>query len=88
MSTLCILLEGQVIATATELRGRLTMTYEETWRESDQGYPVSLSMPLARRRHDDEVFRPFIEGLLPDNAQILDKWARRYSVSARNPLPC
>ena len=87
MSRLCILLEGRIVATATQdSQGGLSMTYEEVWRESEDAYPISLSMPLARREHGDEVVRPFLEGLLPDNAQILEKWARRFSVSARNPF--
>ena len=87
MFRLCILLEGRIVATATQhSQVRLSMTYEEDWRESEDAYPISLSMPLARREHGDEVLRPFLEGLLPDNAQILEKWARRFSVSARNPF--
>lgn len=87
MSHLCILLGGRVVATATQdANGGLSLTYEDDWRESDDGYPISLSMPLARRAHGDQVLRPFLEGLLPDNAQILEKWARRFSVSARNPF--
>lgn len=87
MSYLCVLLEGRVVAMATQdPRGGLTLTYEDDWRESEEGYPISLSMPLARRQHGDELLRPFLEGLLPDNAQILERWARRFSVSARNPF--
>ena len=87
MSHLCILLEGRVVAMATQdTKGSLSLTYEDDWRESKHGYPISLSMPLARRAHGDDFLRPFLEGLLPDNAQILEKWARRFSVSARNPF--
>jgi serine/threonine-protein kinase HipA len=43
-------------------------------------------MPLAQRRHEDPVVRSFIWGLLPDNDQVLDRWARTYQVSARNPF--
>jgi len=87
MPRLSILLEGRVVATAMQdPQGRLSLTYEDRWRDSEDAYPISLSMPLARREHDDEVLRPFLEGLLPDNAQILEKWARRFSVSARNPF--
>ena len=87
MSRLCILLEGRVVAAVTQdPQGRLSLTYEDGWRDSEDAYPISLSMPLARREYGDEVLRPFLEGLLPDNAQILESWARRFSVSARNPF--
>jgi serine/threonine-protein kinase HipA len=43
-------------------------------------------MPLTRRRHADAVVRPFLEGLLPDNEAVLDRWARQFHVSAANPF--
>jgi serine/threonine-protein kinase HipA len=43
-------------------------------------------MPLAQHEHRDVVVRPFLEGLLPDNASILERWARQFQVSARNPF--
>lgn len=43
-------------------------------------------MPLASSRHDHRVIEAFVWGLLPDNAVILDRWARRFQVSLRNPF--
>ena len=86
MSRLSVLLQGQVVASVEQEGSRLSLTYEDHWRESDDAFPVSLSMPLALPRHDDRVIRPFLEGLLPDNAHVLEAWARRFSVSARNPF--
>jgi len=66
--------------------GELVFTYERSWQARDGAFPLSLSMPLARREHRDAVVRPFLEGLLPDNASTLERWARRFQVSARNPF--
>lgn len=66
--------------------GEVVFTYERSWQARDDAFPLSLSMPLARREHRDAVVRPFLEGLLPDNASTLERWARRFQVSARNPF--
>ena len=66
--------------------GRLWLEYEERWRIAKGATPLSLSMPLARRAHQDAVVRPFLWGLLPDNERVLERWARDYQVSAGNPF--
>ncbi len=66
--------------------GRFSITYDEAWRASRSRTPASLSMPVAGREHGDSVVRPFLEGLLPDNERVLQRWARDYQVSARNPF--
>jgi serine/threonine-protein kinase HipA len=43
-------------------------------------------MPLAARHHAAKVVEPFLWGLLPDNDAILERWARRFQVSARSAL--
>jgi len=63
---------------------RLGFTYEPTWLESPLRFPLSLSMPLARKEHPHSVVEPFLWGLLPDNAQILEEWSKRFHVSPRN----
>jgi serine/threonine-protein kinase HipA len=83
---LVVLLGGQQIGSVTEDRDRLTFSYEEGYRSGLQATPLSLSMPLLVDRHGDEVVRPFLWGLLPDNEQVLERWARRYQVSPRNPF--
>jgi serine/threonine-protein kinase HipA len=71
---------------AQQAGGELVLTYERSWQARDDSFPLSLSMPLAQREHRDAVVRPFLEGLLPDNANILERWARQFQVSARNPF--
>lgn len=66
--------------------GRFSFTYDEAWREDRRATPLSLSMPLARRDHGDAPVRAFLWGLLPDNEQVLARWAQDYQVSSRNPF--
>jgi serine/threonine-protein kinase HipA len=67
-------------------QGRLTLTYEDEYRELRNPTPLSLSMPLVQREHGDDSVRSFLWGLLPDNEQVLQRWARDYQVSAGNPF--
>jgi serine/threonine-protein kinase HipA len=64
----------------------LSFRYESTWMESSKSIPLSLSMPITKPEHPDSVVRPFLTGLLPDNDEILERWGKRYQVSARNPF--
>lgn len=65
-------------------RGRLSFTYNEAWRAAADAYPLSISMPLALAKHGNEKIYAFLWGLLPDNEMVLDHWARKFHVSARN----
>lgn len=87
MGELVALLNGVVTGVVEQDRkGNLSFSYRDGWRDNPEAYPLSLSMPLARRSHPDAVVRPFLEGLLPDNQRVLERWGRRFQVSPRNPF--
>lgn len=69
-----------------DLRGRLSFEYDPDWTDEAGAYSLSLSMPMARRTHDDTVVRPFLEGLLPDDDERLKQLGRTHQVSAGNPF--
>jgi serine/threonine-protein kinase HipA len=69
-----------------EGRGKLTFSYAPRWRDREDAFPLSLSMPLALTEHGDPAVRPFLEGLLPDNTDVLREWGRRFHVSPNNPF--
>jgi serine/threonine-protein kinase HipA len=80
------LFDGRRLGRIHYERDRLRFEYDEGWREDRSSFPLSLSMPVTRREHDDAVVRPFLSGLLPDNNEVLRRWGRRFQVSARNPF--
>jgi serine/threonine-protein kinase HipA len=41
-------------------------------------------MPLGAEEHGPAVVQAFLWGLLPDNERVLDRWAKKFQVSARN----
>jgi len=82
---LCALLRGHLIGQVTQdRRGQLRFAYDPSWRSADHAIPLSLSMPLAGREHRHETIDAFLWGLLPDNEQVLERWAKRFQVSARS----
>ena len=82
---LIAILDGTEMGRITrDKRARLSFTYNEEWRNGENAYPLSISMPLALAQHGHARIDPFLWGLLPDNQMVLDQWARRFHVSARN----
>lgn len=84
---LVVLLGGHRVGTVTmDVTGRLALAYDPDWLTDPQAIPVSLSMPLVRRTHDDGPTRAYLSGLLPDNERVLERWGRDYHVSPGNPF--
>jgi serine/threonine-protein kinase HipA len=81
---LTALLDGREVGSVFYRSARLSFTYDESWRQDRNSYPLSLSMPLASAEHGHARIEAFLWGLLPDHDRILDHWARRFQVSSRN----
>ena len=78
--------DGRRVGRLTYSDDRLTFAYDDEWRGDSDAFPLSLSMPLVRPEYPDEVTRPFISGLLPDDAEVLRRWGQKFQVSPRNPF--
>ena len=82
-----MLLGGRRAGVVTmNVKGRLALRYDEEYLAAENPTPLSVSMPLARPEHGDGPILAFLWGLLPDNEQVLQRWARTYQVSAGNPF--
>jgi serine/threonine-protein kinase HipA len=79
-------INGRVVGHVGQAAGKYVLRYEHAWRYADGAFPLSLSLPLTREEHGDDAVRPYLANLLPDNDTVLRAWARRYQVSASNPL--
>jgi serine/threonine-protein kinase HipA len=85
MTELVTLLDGKEVGRVhNDARGRLTFVYDDQWRNAPEAYPLSLSMPIVSKEHGRSVVEAFLWGLLPDNEQVLVRWAAKFQVSARN----
>lgn len=86
MDKLIVFMDGRQMGRLTQKQGRLAFTYSDDWRGADGAYPLSTSMPLISKDHGHKEITAFLWGLLPDNEQVLQRWARTFQVSARNPF--
>ena len=81
---LVALLGGVLVGRVRHRRGRSVFIYDDAWRDAPDAYPLSLAMPMAAKEHGTAAVEAFLWGLLPDDAFILQRWAQRFQVSARN----
>jgi HipA-like protein len=84
---LVVLSDGERMGVVTQGEtGALRFEYDGSWRAAASSFPLSLSMPLVTVRHDGPVVRAFLEGLLPDDPELRQRWGRRFGVSPNNPF--
>ncbi|MBM4296446.1 MAG: type II toxin-antitoxin system HipA family toxin [Deltaproteobacteria bacterium] len=83
-SLIVLLGDREVGRVRQDQRGKLKFIYNDEWREAGGAYPLSLSMPLAASEHPHDVIEAFIWGLLPENELVLERWAKKFQVSARS----
>ena len=81
-SPLKVVMNGQLVGRLhSASRGLLTFTYAESWLSSEEGRPISLSMPLAGRQFSGHVVENFFDNLLPDSQPIRGRLQARVGVS-------
>ena len=82
MRELDVYLDGTLAGTVTmSSAGVLNFAYDEKYRSAAHPTPLSTSMPVELATHKNRVVLPFLQGLLPDNAQALASIATTYSMN-------
>jgi serine/threonine-protein kinase HipA len=77
---LVVLLDRRPAGVLEQLPGGThRFTYDDAYRRDPGATPLSASMPLAADVHTDAVVTPWITGLLPDNPDVLRRWAQLFS---------
>jgi len=61
-----------------------TLRYDLAWTQSEQGRPLSLSLPFTpgNAPHRGPKVRAYFENLLPDSTDIRDRLARRFNTGS------
>ena len=88
---LAILLDGQVVGTLGaddgDAAGDDSFVYSDGYLDrGGAAVPLSLSMPLTRRRHSAGAIKTWLEGLLPDDADLLRHWQRVTGAASTDPF--
>lgn len=60
----------QVAQLSVDGRGAVSLAYDPRWQAARGAFPVSLTMPLARRDHGPDRVHPWLANLLPEEAQL------------------
>lgn len=80
-----VFLDGDRVGTLSQARqGSLGFVYDEDSLALADATPLSLSIPVHAGVHANRVVRAFLEGLLPDNQAVRERWGATNGVSANN----
>jgi serine/threonine-protein kinase HipA len=77
---LCVLIDDRLAGRVTRKQGRLRFVYDNAYRARQTPTPLSVSMPVETAEYPDQTVAPWIKGLLPDNENVLARWARNFHV--------
>ena len=88
---LAILLDGQIVGTLGAGDGDAaddsSFVYSDDYLDrGSAAVPLSLSMPLARQHHAVGAIKTWLEGLLPDDADLLRHWQRVTGAASTDPF--
>jgi serine/threonine-protein kinase HipA len=61
---LTVLLNGREVGAVSYRSARLSFRYDEAWRQDQDAYPLSLSMPLASAKHGHANVEALLWGLV------------------------
>ena len=64
----------------------LSFIYDSDWLSWADAYPLSLQMPFYQVSHEHDVIEPWLRGILPDDQEVLARWAAEFDVSPGDTL--
>lgn len=80
---LVVFIGGVPVGTIVQCEnGALSFSYDASYT----GIPLSLSMPVSNAVYGDKVVRPFLFGLLPEDAGLRRSLGAEFGVSGNNPF--
>jgi len=83
---LTIALEGEPIGTLTHSDGQPEISYAADYRQSLSATTLSVSMPRTDELHRGQTPHAWLWGLLPDNEDVLRRWATDHDASMSSPV--
>lgn len=87
LQPITVLMGGRVAARiAVDGLGHGSLEYSSDYASDRGSVPLSLSLPTNVRIHPHQATDAWINGLLPDNPRVLDRWYANEGVSPPTPL--
>jgi serine/threonine-protein kinase HipA len=79
--TLTVLMNGRRIGVlVSKAQRHVELRYDEDAADDPAAVPLSVSMPLAGRRYRGAVLDNWLQGLLPDRSEVLQRWRRDFGI--------
>ncbi|MDP8079740.1 HipA domain-containing protein [Phocoenobacter skyensis] len=87
VTRLNVFMNGESVGVFTRTSaGAYYFSYVESWFNSPQCRPISLSMPLRFEAYQGKEVINFFDNLLPDNPQIRERIATRFQAETKQPF--
>ncbi|MDM8085205.1 type II toxin-antitoxin system HipA family toxin [Cellulomonas cellasea] len=83
---LAFALYGQVAGVIDRDGERTRLEYLPEYRIHENPTPLSLSMPVSATPYSGRAVEAYLRGLLPDHAEVRQRWARKAGVRTGNTL--
>jgi serine/threonine-protein kinase HipA len=65
--------------------GRVSFIYDDAYRV-EESTPLSVSMPVQIKHHEARRVEPWLAGLLPDNPDVVRRWASYFETKGTSPF--
>lgn len=85
-SELTVALEGVEIGTLDLQERQPEISYNASYREDRSATALSVAMPKTAASHLGQVPNAWLWGLLPDNEDVLRRWAQDHDASVSSPV--
>lgn len=84
---LYLLMNGVLIGTLEKnLRGDLTLSYDDNWLHDAALRPLSLSLPLIEKKITGDTVFNFFQNLLPDSQKVIERIQTHFHLSTSHPF--
>lgn len=86
MKRLVLWMNGERVGTWTVAPGKDQLQYDDSWLQSPQARPLSLTLPFTpgNQPHRGEQVGAWFDNLLPDSQRLRDRIATRFKTKGKS----
>jgi serine/threonine-protein kinase HipA len=86
MRRLVLWMNGERVGTWSVLQGKDQLEYEDSWLQSPQARPLSLTLPFTpgNQPHRGELVGSWFDNLLPDSLRLRERIAARFKTRGKS----
>lgn len=86
MRRLVLWMNGERVGTWSVIQGKDQLEYEDSWLQSPQARPLSLTLPFTpgNQPHRGELVGAWFDNLLPDSLRLRERIAKRFKTKGKS----